>query len=289
MKKYVRASKRDDLLKEKAAWQSKHDARKQLYEDQYQNYRNARYDWSDNLVDLIKSQFSSYLTKLPNLRITVDAGWGRIEIRFNYEDRSSNENISLRWDYRITLEESGEIQKESNSWSGFNATTPEQVDDLMNSANFLRALVNFDWKDILNKAKAEQPQYEKYVGVKDPDYDPDYKDPGYDKMIGEADIEEAVESGKWIKGASNYGSATWFYIISQTPKFYNVVTVRERDIRRTSPDSPYYEELANRIQNPKNASPYWVDRVKKDNIGFAKPVETKTADELLQLAGAAAQ
>ena len=268
MKKYLRASKRDDLLKEKAAWQSKHDARKQLYRDQYQNYRNARYEWSDNLVDLIKSQFSSYLAKLPDLRITVDAGWGRIEIRFNYEDRRSNENISLRWDYRITLEESGEIQKESNSWSGFNATTSEQVDDLMNSANFLRALVNFDWKDILNKAKAEQPQYEKYVGVKDPDYDPDYKDPGYDKMIKDATLDEVIGKDIWVKGSDG---DVWYKILSATPAFYTYAKIDKWTIR----NGPDYA-----IRRIENAADY-SEKCRKDKLYVKTPVETITQDELI--------
>ena len=269
----------------------KYDARKQVYEDQSRNYHTARDNWVDNLVAIITNQFQSYIDKLPGLKITADRSWGEVEINFDYEDRwnTPRENKSLLWSYKIELTENGEIKKETNSWSGFQAVTSTQIDDLMNSANLLKAIVEFDWAPVLEEAKNTQPKYSNYIGIRDPNYDPDYKDPGYDKMIREAEIEEAVESGKWIRGTSNYGSATWFYIVSQTPKFYNIVTVREGDIRRTAPDSPYYEELANRIKDPKNASPYWIDRVKKDNIGFASPVETKTADELLQLAGASAQ
>ena len=104
-------------------------------------------------------------------------------------------------------------------------------------------------------------------------------------MIRDAEIDEAVKSGKWVKGPNDYGRTTWVFVVSQTPKFYNIVTVREADIRRTGPNSPYYEELANRIRDPRNASSYWKDRVKKDNISFANPIETKTSDELLELAG----
>lgn len=289
MKRYIRSSRKDDLLKQKAEWQMKYAARKQLYNDQRHNYDKAHWNWEDTLSDMINKQFQSYIDTLPGLNIRVDRGFGQVEIDFNYEDRGNKESKSLLWSYRIRLDSNGEVVKESNSWSGFQAVTPEQIDDLMNSANFLKAIVAFDWAPLLEEAQRTEPKWSNYIGIKDPSYDPEYKDPGYDRMLREADIEEAVESGKWIKGTSNYGSATWFYIVSQTPKFYNIVTVREGDIRRTAPDSPYYEELANRIKDPKNASPYWIDRVKKDNIGFASPVETKTADELLQLAGAAAQ
>lgn len=291
MKRYIRSSRKDDLLKQKAEWQMKFDARNQVYKDQERNYHNARWDWIDNLTSLVTKQFQSYIDKLPGLVITADRSWGDVEIRFNYEDhgRDDRERKSLLWDYYVKLNEKGEIKKESNSWSGFQAVTSAQIDDLMNSANLLKAIVNFDWAPLLEKAQQEMPKSKNYIGITDPHYDPDYKDPGYDKMIREAEIEDALESGKWIKGTSNYGSATWFYIVSQTPKFYNIVTVREGDIRRTAPDSPYYEELANRIRDPKNASPYWIERVKKDNIGFARPIETKTSDELLQLAGVAAQ
>lgn len=289
MKRYISAGRKEDLLKEKAEWKMKYDARNQLYKDQEQNYDNARWNWIDNLVSIITKQFQSYIDKLPGLKITADRSWGSVQVNFNYEDRwgESRDNKSLLWSYEVSLKDNGEIKKESNSWSGFQAVTPAQIDDLLNSANFLKAIVDFDWAPVLEEAKSSMPKYSQYVGVKNPNYDEEYKDPGYDKMIREAEVEEATQSGKWIKSIGQYGYPQWYFIVSETPKYYNVVRVSETDLRRVGPDSQYYPEYAKRIKNPQNASSYWVDRIKKDNIQFANPIETKTADELLQLAGTA--
>ena len=283
MPRFIFSDTRDELIQKRNAWKMKYDARQQLYNDQERNYNRATKSWVDNLKNIVNKQFSSYISKLPGLRINVDRYWG-VRIRFEYEPR--RDNTSLKWSYEVILDgDTGDLKKESNSWSGFQAVTSEQIDDLMNSANFLKAIVDFDWASLFEEAQRNQPQYKNYIGIRNPQYDPEYKDPGYDRMIRDAEIDEAVESGKWVKGTNSYGGATWVFVVSQTPKFYNIVTVRESDIRHTGPNSPYYEELADRIHDPKNASSYWKDRVKKDNISFANPIETKTPDELLELAG----
>lgn len=287
MKRYITSSRKDDLIKEKNAWQMKYDARKQLYNDQERNYHNARWDWIDNLVNIITNQFKSYIDKLPGLVITADRSWGNVEIHFNYEDRwnTPRESKSLLWSYEVQLTESGEIRKESNSWSGFQAVTSEQIDDLMNSANLLKAIVEFDWAPVLEEAKKTQPKYRNYVGVRDPNNDPDYKDPGYDKMIKEAEIDEAINSGKWIKGPESWGEAAWYFIISQTPKFYDVAKITLNNIRwALTHEGPSNEQVLEEVRNPLTISKYYRERIKKENLKLASPIETKTGEELIQLA-----
>lgn len=287
MKRYITSSRKDDLIKEKNAWQMKYDARKQLYEDQERNYHNAHWDWIDNLVNIITNQFKSYIDKLPGLVITADRSWGNVEIHFNYEDRwnTPRESKSLLWSYEVQLTESGEIRKESNSWSGFQAVTSEQIDDLMNSANLLKAIVEFDWAPVLEEAKKTQPKYRNYVGIRDPNNDPDYKDPGYDKMIKEAELDEAINSGKWIKGSDSWGGGAWYFIISQTPKFYDVAKFTLYSIRwALTHEGPNNEQLLEEVRNPQTISKYSRERIKKENLSLAKPIETKTGEELIQLA-----
>lgn len=286
MPRFIFSNKRDDLIRQRNEWQMKFDARNQVYKDQERNYNKASWDWVDNLVSIVNKQFSSYISKLPGLRIDVDRYWG-VRIRFEYEPR--RDNTSLKWSYSVVLDEdTGKLKKESNSWSGFNAVTPEQIEDLMNSANFLKAIVEFDWAPLLEEAQNSRPKYSQYIGIRNPQNDPAYADPGFDKMIREADVEEAISSGEWIKGIGDYRSTVWYYIKSQTPKYYNVVMIRDSDLKRTGPDSQYYPEFAERIRNPRDVSSYWVEKIKKDNIRFADPLETKTAEELLELAGTGA-
>lgn len=265
----VRASKADDLRKEKQQWQMKYDARKQLYEDQEANYRHAEWNWQDNIVNLIKQQFSSYIEKLPYLDINVDYRWREVEVSFKYADwlsKEDRENVSLRWSYSISLSEEGDVKKETNSWSGFDAVTPQQVDDLMNSANFLKAIVDFDWAPLLQEAKESKPKYSQYIGIRDPRSDDDFRDPGYDRMIREAELEDAVGKDIWIKGDNG---RTWYKIVSATPKFYNIAKVSTWDMR----NSPEYA-----LQRIADQYPW---RVKKDNIPFDRPIETISQDDLI--------
>ena len=284
MPRFIFSNKRDDLIRQRNEWQMKFDARNQVYKDQERNYNKASWDWVDNLTDLVTKQFQSYIDKLPGLSIKAARGWGDVEIRFNYEDHGRDDRArkSLLWSYYVKLNEKGEITKESNSWSGFQAVTPEQIDDLMNSANFLKAIVDFDWEPLLKEAQQTQPKYKNYIGIRDPRHDPEYADPGYDKMIREADIEEAVESGKWIKGPKTWNGRAWYFILSRTPKFYNVLKIDDSNLKNT--DTDYYAEYAERVKHPQDASSYYREKIKKDNISFASPVETKTPEELLQYA-----
>ena len=284
MPRFIFSDTRDELIQKRNAWKMKYDARKQLYDDQECNYDKARWDWVDNLTNLVTKQFQSYIDKLPGLRIKADRGWGDVEIRFNYEDhgRADREHKSLLWSYYVKLNEQGEITKESNSWSGFQAVTPEQIDDLINSANFLKAIVDFDWEPLLKEAQRTQPKYKNYIGIKDPDYDPEYRDPGYDRMIREADIEEAISSGKWIKGPTTWHGNAWYFILSRTPKFYNVIKIDDSNLK--SADEGYYEQYAERVRHPQDAGSYYREKIKKDNISFASPLVTKTPEELLQYA-----
>lgn len=292
MKRHIRASRKDDLIREQQQWKMRHDARQVLYNEQEGRYDKARWDWKDSVVDLIKKQFSSYISKLPYLEINVDDGWHRTEVRFKYADYLGSDDradVSLRWSYTIYLTENGQIEKETNSWSGFEAVTPAQIDDLMNSANFLKAIVDFDWEPLLNEAKASVPKYSQYVGIRNPNSDPDYSDPGYDKMIKEAEIEDALNSGMWIKIDSDWGTGRWVYIISETPKFYTYTSIGDWDITHATPENSNIESLKSHITDPKNASSYYVDKIKKDKLRFKNPIETKTPEELIAMIGTAAR
>lgn len=290
----IRASKKDDLIREKNEWQMKHDARKQLYRDQEGRYDEAVWNWKDTVAALVKKEFSSYISKLPNLEISTDIRWGGgIELRFRYADgwlsHEDRERISLRWDYSITLTDKGEITKETNSWSGFNAANSAQVDDLLNSANFLKAIVDYDWVPLLEEAKSSRPRYSQYVGINDPDRDPEYKDPGYDRMIKEAEVEDALSGGNWIKIDSDWGSGRWVYIISETPKFYTYTSVGDWEVTHATPSNTNIDTLTSHITDPKNVSSYYIDRIKKDKFRFTNPIQTKTPEELAAMIGSAVQ
>lgn len=271
MKKYVKSATKEELIQQKNAWKAKFDARDMVYQDQQRNFRKATWSWEDRITSLLKSKFSSYIEKLPSLEITVKNWFEEIEINFNYADHlggRSDENVSLRWNYEIKLTESGDVKTETNSWSGVKATTVAQIDDLMNSANLLRALVEFDWAPLLQEAKNDAPQYHNYVGIRDPRYDDNYKDPGYDKMIKDAEIEESIGKDIWIKGYEGR-EEVWYKIISQTPAYYNFIKLIGWSLR----NNPEY--CINKLHDNS-----YSERAKKGSLRFTSPIETLTGEEM---------
>lgn len=274
MKRYISSGRKDDLMKEKAAWQMKFDARKQLYDDQERNYRKASVGWKTALVDKLNSLFSEYIQKLPGLNISVENyyyGEEGIEIRFKYE-HLHDEDYALNWDYTVAIDDEGNIIKKSSSWSGLQATTPAQIDDLMNSVDFLKAIVEFDWEPLLTEEQSQIPKYARYIGIRDPRYDLEYKDPGYDKMIKEAELEDAVGSDIWIKGK---GNNRWFKIISQTDKFYKVVSIDDWSVKHGSSYA---------IEKVTEENPY-TERVQKEKFSsmLGSLDQTKTQEEMIEL------
>ena len=275
---YIKCN-RNEILKKKAEWEEKYKARKAQYDEQDTAFKTAQYDWSDNLEKLIREQFNSYIDKLPGLIIEVSP-WGglrrEVSVRIRYEERNNRDDISLRWDYKIELSIDGEVIKESNSWSGFQAVTPEQVDDLINSANFLKAIVDFDWAPLLQEAKDAKPEYDDYMTIKNPDYDPEYKDPGFDKQLEEYDINNIIGKDLWIKAkytlaGYSHSSTGYVQIVGDTPKYYKVKAIDEYYL--TSGVNAY-------VNNIIDAKDDYVSKVSKDKIHFNKPLEIITTDDL---------
>lgn len=221
-------AKRDDILRRKQAYE---DAMNQQ-DAEVSQYRRANYDIMQNLNDLIRSKIGE--TSL-NLSIDTNRSWrSGVEVRINNGSNPHDEQ-ALNWDWRATMTDDGDIKKESGSWSGLSATTPEQIANLKESVRVIEILNNLDWNELLT---VEFPNFDDYVKTEVPERE------NFEEQLLEADVEDAAEQGLLIKGHGYkwYAPrATVFYnVLNMTDKSFRVQEVYEDDLSDESRwGSPY--------------------------------------------------
>lgn len=222
-KKVIKADRRDDIIRQRDEYESNYNRLKAQRESESRSYQSALAEVSDPIKKEIESALSRF-DKL-SVRVTVDP-WGvwrskkpinvRIEVN---EDRKFEDDSALSWDFRVQLDNDGNVLKETGSWSGLKATTPDQIESLRQTLGALEYLNNIDWRPLLDKALPEMEDYYK-TSV------PDRRDrPNFEQMLAEVDLEELVGSGKAVK-VKNWessgwrGEYVWVQLIRETPSGY---------------------------------------------------------------------
>ena len=220
-------SKRDDILRRKQAWENLRNKSREEY-DQYENARDSVFEI---LQAIVKDRIGSTSLSL-NIRASKNRGGASVHV--DNGDNPHGEQ-ALNWQWNVTLSDEGEITKDSGSWSGLSATTPEQVDNLKESVRIIEILNNLDWGKILN---VELPRYTDYVKTEVPERE------NFEQQLLEADVEDAAEQGLLIKGHGYKlytPRATVFYnVLNMTDKSFRVQEVYEDDLSDESRwGSPY--------------------------------------------------
>lgn len=194
----ITANRLDDLLKQR----EKYDADMQVYEDRetasLDKYREAFYiatkDVEKKVAELIGS------TPL-SLEIRVDSNYSRgvdntWKVHVAVDQRNNfNENTALVWDFDISLDKDGNVVKDSSSWSGLKAVTPEQISDLEESVRILKLLNNIDWSGVL---RSPQPNLHDFHDEEAAETFRSMRKarPDFESDILNAQIEEIIEDGE---------------------------------------------------------------------------------------------
>lgn len=193
----ITAASREELLRNR----SDYDVETQRYQTQMdegeERWHDALYEQKSALEKQISDMIGS--TKL-ELRIKVDP-WGGIGID-NWavyveanENNKFSETVALSWHWSAKIDgRSGEVVKDSGSWSGLKAITPEQISDLEESIRIIKILNNIDWKEILSSPKAH---YSDFIpeNVQDTIRDRKKNRPNFESDLETATIEEAIANG----------------------------------------------------------------------------------------------
>ena len=215
----ITAGKREDILKRKAEYEAKKAAYRQ---DRYD--RNMRFDKAEqDVTNPIKQQLESDLSVFDSLQfdVNVERNYGgkgvRVRIECN-ENRKFDDSSALAWNYDVRLTDDGDVKRESSSWSGMKAVTPEQVKSLKQTVAAVEYLLYVDWASLIN---VTMPKYKDYYDGALPE--PEAED--FDAELREAELEDYVGTDTLIL-VENFESSGWrggdIYVrlIRETPSQY---------------------------------------------------------------------
>lgn len=241
------ARNREQIAREQAAYTERRVAKNKKKDAQYAEWEKDYLAVTNSVKKQIEDALSAFSAL--NLDIRVESGVGswesgsrlRVDIRSN-EHNVHDEHKALSWNWEAYLDgRTGELKKESGSWSGLNAVTAEQIESLKQSAACLEVINSLDWEAMLN---VDTPSYNDYIT--DDVYEKDPEDGrNFKQELLEADIEDAMNAGLWIKGHGykwyNSGAAAYYKVLKETPAQYEVVENYADDVLngRATETDPY--------------------------------------------------
>ena len=248
----ITADRREDILKRKAEYEAKRAEYEADRDERSHKFEMAEYD----VMNPIKQQLESDLSVFNLLQfvVRVERHYGgkgvRVRIECN-ENRKFDDSVALAWNYDVNLTKDGEVKRESSSWSGMSAVTPEQVASLKQTVEAVEYLLNLDWASLLN---VTLPRYRDY-------YDGALSEPekeDFDAELREAELEEYIGTDTLIL-VENFESSGWrgrevyVRLIRETPSQY-VCNIFH----------PY--ELSSFKEQGRKLADRYTQRVKKSNI-----------------------
>lgn len=204
------------------------DAKKNEYDAQMGNYRRVVHNIEDN----VRSNLEQVLpySDLIDINVSRDYSWSSgepyLSVKISY-DLNKTKNQSLAWSYSVGLDRDGNIKKESNSWSGLNAVTQEQLDDLEKSIEILKKLNIIDWESIV---KTDVPSVKDYVTTKtlpEKDFTFEQFNADLEDFVGQ----DVIFISKYLKSENFYGSKYGYIIKRLTNKRVEYVPIYDPIVR----------------------------------------------------------
>lgn len=228
----------EQLLREKAEYDRKNGEYDTAMDVAWRKYESAKDDIIQPIVDMVEKGLAKY--DLLDIEVTGGTRYGEnIEITVKCNEMSNRkESHSLRWTYNVWFNRStNEVEKESNSWSGVNLTTPEQLADLKQTVQAVEFLQSLDWASMLSQTLPKIRDFSE--GIERPDnryrdFTSELKEAKFDDCVGErvAIRGHATETSGYREGTEGY-----YILTGATPKQYkcyfisdwSIVYVMDRD------------------------------------------------------------
>lgn len=266
----ITASRADDLRKEREAYMRDKEVRTERYADQALKYGKAR----QTVYDRIEDELRSHLDKFDKLQFDIEVwGSGPLNIRVECDERRKFEDACpLSWSYHVDIPWRDEgVRKETNSWSGLKATTPEHIESLRQTVDALEYLNSVDWDKVIH---TPMPESKDFISEKDPRYDT-YRD--WDTEIFEAELSDHIGKDEYIRGKRGDWiridkETPQFYVYARIPSYYFAVDADPDAIRRI-------EDAVRRVAS-------YTERIRKDKIKSLMDTEdltVKSLDELIEM------
>lgn len=152
----ITANRREDIERRRAEYDAETQKYKDIEEANSQKYRNATHE-KEQAIEKAVSELIGPTNLVLEIRVDTDydftakkLSW-KVYVRAN-EHEKFEDTRALAWSWEVKLGNNGELIKDSSSWSGLKAITPEQVADLEESVRVIKVLNNIDWPKVLDVA-----------------------------------------------------------------------------------------------------------------------------------------
>lgn len=191
--KVMAASRKEDLLNQRKQYDDEMNQYKARVDEAEAEYDETLWNQQKNLEKQISDMIGSTTLQL-NIKADPYSSYrsNTWDIRIEANDRIKfDKNVALAWNWEVELNKDGEIIKDSGSWSGLKATSPEQIADLEESVRILKILNSIDWDVILHSPLAK---YSDFVTeeLTQPYQERKKNRPNFEADIQKAELEESV-------------------------------------------------------------------------------------------------
>lgn len=213
----ITCNRRDDILKRKQEYESDRAKRQAKYDEEYKAWEDEEHVRRQSLEKAIIRAIGN-----TTLDLTIDVGMSfrsGYRIRISDEDNKFDSDKALSWTWEVSLDNNGDVKKESSSWSGMKAVTANNINNLKEIVRVLEILNKIDFKTMLNRVTPPNP--DDYITGPSPKYE---TAPDFDKELMEIDVEDCIGTRKGILGTYSkiYRGDVYHFIQRETPASYTV-------------------------------------------------------------------
>lgn len=237
--------------------QKEYDSRVAKYNSDMEAYKKKRhmYYWKQKQVKNTVQKFiegkiftscSDQFIKDTDITVNVDEystedrGYGMLEIRVRHEGqygRGSNDNVALKWNWDIQIHSSS-VKHSTNSYSGLNAVTKENLKELQESVSVmekLAAIPDSTFIKLRSEVNEAMPDIVTELGP-----EPELVDNNsffWRKVVALAGTDQAVECEEYTYNYKSYVKNTMYYqIVKVTEKsvFVNELVSYPDEVRIVS-------------------------------------------------------
>lgn len=239
----ITANRKEDIIRRRDEFNRRRTEVANKIKDEYQQLRQAQYAVTEGAKKELEDMFAKF--NFDDLEIRVEEGRFRvpgISVSIHVNDRDHfNKNKALSWSYDASLGAEGEVIRETSSWSGLKAVTPEQIDDLERSLAAIKMLAGLDWETFLNRT---MPDYKDYIKTEMPE---DLRNrPDFEQELKDAELEDIIGKRKMIEcepfESSWYRGNVFVAIVKASPAQYTII---ESPSRKSfdNPDQYLYDPV----------------------------------------------
>lgn len=221
------ASRREEILQRKAEYDAKKSRNDAILDEQHSRFRLAQDEVFASVEDAIRTELGD---NIGELRIDVDTAFGaglRVQIGNDNGGPRRSDDASLTWRWTAMLQKDGQVKKESSSWSGLNAVTMDQIEDLKKSVQQLEIINTMDWKSLLDVTLPNWKDYVTEEGIEDIG-----PRPNFEQELIDADLEDALVDAVVIKAREGrfYSGDVYFKLLKDSGSQYTVIELPARMI-----------------------------------------------------------